>query len=199
MSLAVYEISIPVFVRMLGNCAVMLGKAEAQATAQGMEETTLLRARLHPDMFPLARQIRIAADGARGAAPRLAGMELADPEVAEFAVFDRGFDRDFPADAGTFAELRLYLQEAVAFVRSVPPEALDGAATRTFEVTRRGSTRRFTGLPFLVSYVLPNFYFHLATAYGLLRHHGIDIGKSDFEGPPAYDVIASPDDRRLSA
>lgn len=191
MSVTIYDASIP----MLENCARMLGKAEAQAAGLGLEPATLLRARLHPDMFPLARQVRIAIDGARGAAARLAGIEIPDPEAAEYAVFDRGFDHDFGPDAETFTELGVRLAAALAFLRSVPPQALDAAETRTIELTRRGSTRRFTALPFLLSYALPNFYFHLAIAHGILRHHGIEIGKADYEGPLVYEVIGASQDR----
>lgn len=186
MTISMYQASVPVFVRMLGNCAGILRKAEAHAVREGLDPATLLEARLAPDMFPLNRQVQIAADGARGAAVRLAGLALPDPEAEDLAVFNRGIQHSFPDTASGFAELTARLDAAIAAIEALRPEQIDGSEARVIDVVMGGRTRRFAGLPFLLHYALPNLHFHIAMAYAILRHARIDLGKQDFEGPPVY-------------
>ncbi|MGL4966497.1 MAG: DUF1993 domain-containing protein [Inquilinus sp.] len=186
MTISMYQASVPVFVRMLGNCGGILKKAEAHAVRAGFDPAALLEARLAPDMFPLHRQVQIAADGARGAAARLAGLALPDPEAEDFAVFNRGIQHRFRDTASSFPGLAARLDAAIATLESLRPEQIDGSEARLIDVTMGGRTRRFAGLPFLLHYALPNLHFHIAMAYAILRHAGVDLGKQDFEGPPVY-------------
>lgn len=155
-------------------------------SAKGVDPATLLEARLASDMFPLHRQVQIAADGARGAAVRLAGLALPDPEAEDLAVFNRGIQHSFPDTASGFAELTARLDAAIAAIEALRPEQIDGSEARVIDVAMGGRTRRFAGLPFLLHYALPNLHFHIAMAYAILRHARIDLGKQDFEGPPVY-------------
>ncbi|TSD84453.1 DUF1993 domain-containing protein [Mycobacterium sp. KBS0706] len=189
MTLSMYQASVPVFARMLGNCGGILRKAEAHAVRAGLDPATLLEARLAPDMFPLHRQVQIAADGARGAAARLAGLALPDPEAEDFAVFNRGIQHRFATTAASFPELTARLDAAIAFVETLRPEQIDGSEARMVDVTMGGRTRRFAGQPFLLHYALPNLHFHIAMAYAILRHAGVALGKQDFEGPPVYSSL----------
>jgi hypothetical protein len=186
MTISMYQASVPVFVRMLGNCAGILGKAEAHAIRAGFGPAILLESRLAPDMFPLHRQVQIAADGARGAAIRLAGLALPDPEAEDFAVFNRGIQHRFRDTASSFAALAARLEAAIAAIESLRPEQIDGSEARVIDVAMGGRTRRFAGLPFLLHYALPNLHFHVGMAYAILRHAGVALGKQDFEGPAAY-------------
>lgn len=186
MTISMYQASVPVVVRMLTNCAGILAKAEAHAAAMEIDPAALLEARLAPDMFPLHRQVQIAADGARGAASRLAGLALPDPEAEDFAVFNRGIQHRFPDAASGFADLAARLDAAIAFIEALRPEQIDGSEARVIDVVMGGRTRRFAGLPFLLHYALPNLHFHIAMAYAILRHAGVGLGKQDFEGPPTY-------------
>ena len=189
MSISLYTSSAGVFVRMLTNCRGILRKSEAHAAAGGIDPTALLEARLAPDMFPLHRQMQIAADGARGAAIRLAGLTLPDPEAEDFAVFNRGIQHRFPDTASSFGALTARLDAAVATLEALRPEQIDGSEARVIDVVMGGRTRRFAGLPFLLHYALPNLHFHIAMAYAILRHAGLDLGKQDFEGPPVYSSL----------
>ena len=186
MTISMYQASVPVFTCMLGNCGDILRKAEAHAAARDIDPTALLEARLAPDMFPLHRQVQIAADGAHGAAIRLAGVALPDPEAEDFAVFNRGIQHRFPDTVSSFAALAARLDAALATLETLRPEQIDGSETRRIDVTMGGRTRRFAGQPFLLHYALPNLHFHIAMAYAILRHAGVGLGKQDFEGPPAY-------------
>jgi len=186
MTISMYQASVPVFTRMLGNCGGILRKAEAHAAAEGIDPATLLEARLAPDMFPLHRQAQIAADGARGAAVRLAGLALPDPEAEDFAVFNRGIQHRFPDTASSFARLTARLDAAIATLEALRPEQVDGSEARMVDVTMGGRTRRFAGQTFLLHYALPNLHFHIAMAYAILRHAGVDLGKQDFGGSPVY-------------
>ncbi len=126
----------------------------------------LLQTRLYPDMFPLVRQVQIATDQAKGACGRLAGVELpvfADTETS-------------------FEELKKRLARTVAFIKGLKPAQIDGSEDREIAIKVAGQLRRFKGQNYLINYALPNFYFHVTTAYAILRHCGIEIGKSDFIG-----------------
>jgi hypothetical protein len=186
MTISMYQASIPVFTRMLTSCSGILAKSKAHAVREGLDPATLLEARLAPDMFPLHRQVQIAADGARGAAARLAGLALPDPEAEDLAVFNRGIRHRFQNAASSFAELAARLEAAITTIEALRPEQIDGSEARVIDVVMGGRTRRFAGLPFLLHYALPNLNFHIAMAYAILRHAGVDLGKQDFEGPPVY-------------
>ena len=159
--------SIPVFEIGLNALSVILDKAEAHAEAKKIDPTVLLNARLFPDMFPLTRQVQIACDQAKNGAARLAGLEPPKYEDNE----------------KTFAELKARIAKALAYVKTVDTKAIDAAADRqvTFPLgpNNKGHMK---GADFLNHFVLPNFYFHLTTAYDILRHCGLEVGKRDFLG-----------------
>lgn len=162
-----YAMSVPVFVRMLGNLSAILDKAAAHAEARKIEPSVLVNARLFPDMFPLLRQVRIAADYAKGASARLSGNEPPKYEDNET----------------TFADLRARIARTLEYVQSQDPERFRGSDERDIELNVRGEVRRFKGAHYLAHIVLPNFYFHVTTAYDILRHNGVELGKGDFTGP----------------
>ena len=166
MSITMYRASVPVFIRTLGNLKGILEKAAAHAAAKKIDESVLLGARLFPDMFPLTRQVQIATDFARGTAARLAGVE---PPAVE--------DKE-----QTFVELVARVDGAMSYLRTLPATQIDGSESREITRTVRGVPKTFNGLDYLLLYSLPNFYFHTATAYAILRHSGVEIGKTDFVG-----------------
>jgi hypothetical protein len=161
-----HAVSIPVFRKMLGNQSAILTKAEAHAAARKIDPSVLLQARLFPDMFPLTKQVQIACDFAKGAAARLAGAEAPKYDDNE----------------ATFEDLRARIAKTLAFVDTFKPAQIDGSETRTVSITLGGQTYRFTGLDYLDNVVFPNFYFHVTTAYNILRHNGVELGKADFVG-----------------
>ena len=163
---SMYTLSVPVFDRTLANLAVILEKAAAHAEARRIDPAVLLGARLYPDMFPLTRQVQIACDFAKGATARLAGQQ---PPAWE--------DKE-----ASFADLTARIARTREFIAGFKPAQFDGADVRTVEVPQRGEVIRYAGLPYLAHAVLPNFFFHAATAYGILRHNGVELGKKDFIG-----------------
>ena len=165
MSFSIYDASIPPMIRSLENLSKILDKAVAQAKSEDKDLKTLLEARLAPDMHPFTRQIQIASDAARNVA-RLAGTE----------------PPSFPDTETSFPGLQERIAKTIAYLTSVPKEKLDGAETRKIEMKIPSRTLEFPGNVYLTGFVLPNFYFHVTTAYGLLRHRGIQIGKMDFLG-----------------
>ncbi|KZE35154.1 hypothetical protein EV683_10955 [Crenobacter luteus] len=166
MSVSMYQASIPGLIRSLESLAAILDKAERYAAERGIEPAALLGARLAPDMFPLLRQVQIVSDTAKGCAARLAGIEVPG----------------YPDDETGFAELRERLARTAAFLRGVTPAQLDGSETREVVLKMRSGELTFTGLDYLFQFVLPNFYFHFTTAYDILRHNGLAIGKRDYLG-----------------
>lgn len=166
MSLSMYEASIPVFTRMLGNLSTILDKAAAHAEAQGIEPAVFLNSRLAPDMFPLMRQVQIATDSVKGCAARLAQLEV--PPYAD--------------TEASFPELQERIARTLGFIQEIRPEQIDGSEGRTVVLKMRGSEVSFPGQAFLLNFSLPNFYFHITTAYNILRHNGVKIGKMDFLG-----------------
>ncbi len=184
MQLSYYDLTVAPFSKMLTNCRAALAKAETFAKARDMNETDLLNLRLAPDMFPLARQIQIAIDGARGCVLRLEGREPPQPEAFDYAVFNRGDDSVFHPDAQSFAELISRLDTVCRMLSRIRPNAMKPPQTIVLQMY--GRTRIFAVQNFLVGYVLPNFYFHLSIAYAILRHAGVPLGKQDFEGEPVY-------------
>jgi hypothetical protein len=166
MSFTIYDASIPPMIRMLENLAKILDKAVAQAKSEDKDPATLLDARLAPDMHPLTRQIQIASDAAKGCAARLAGIE--PPAM--------------PDTETNFAELHARIAATIAFLKSVTAEQLAGAEDRKVTLKLPQGALELSGRDFLTTFALPNFYFHTTTAYGLLRHKGIQIGKRDYLG-----------------
>jgi len=166
MSLSMYDASVPVLTRMLGNLSAILDKAAASAEARKIDPSILTGARLAPDMFALARQVQVASDGAKGGAARLAGVEIPSYEDTET----------------TFAELKARIAKTVAFLNGLDAKKFEGAETRPITMKMRDTEVTFPGQVFLLNFVLPNFYFHLTTAYAILRQNGVDIGKRDFLG-----------------
>ena len=167
MSISIHAASVPVFQQLLGGLKDNLAKADTHVIDKKIEAEALLRARLFPDMFPLIRQVQIACDFAKGVSARLAGVDV--------PVYD---DKE-----QTFTELQALVEKTLDFIGSLPPQAFDGSETREI-VIRPGTPkeRRFAGQAYLLSYGLPQFFFHVTTAYALLRHSGVELGKRDFMG-----------------
>ena len=166
MSFGMYQASVPAFLTMLKNLTAILDKAEAYVADREIDPQVLLSWRLAPDMFPLTRQVQIAADFAKGTTARLAGKEV--PKYAD--------------DETSFAELKARIAKTVKFVESIAAKDFDGSESRDITLTVGGQELRFKGEPYLVHFALPNFYFHATTAYDILRRCGVDIGKRDFIG-----------------
>ena len=161
---SMYAFSAPTFARMLKNLSAMLKKAEAHAKDKGIDPAALLAAKLAPDMFPLIRQVQIATDHAKGAMARLAGQA---PEAIE--------------DSETsFADLQARIAKVLAIVEGFKPEQLAGSETREISVKIPNAELKFSGVDYLSMWALPNFYFHVTTAYDILRHNGVELGKRDF-------------------
>lgn len=167
MTHAIYTASIPVFQQMLGGLKTVLGKAEAHAADKKIDPNALLQARLYPDMFPLLRQVQVATDFAKSVSARLAGVEVPKMEDAE----------------QTFAELQARIDTVLAFIGGLDTAKFDDAATREI-VTQAGTPKekRFSGQSYLFNYGLPHFFFHTTTAYAILRHNGVEVGKKDYVG-----------------
>lgn len=184
--ISMYNASVPIFIKMLKNCTAILDKAKSHAASHGYDAQQLLRSRLYPDMFDLSRQVQIAADGARGCIMHLVGQPIPSERELDIAVFNRGDDSVFSKKLLTFSELVSHIQETVSYLEFVEPTHLNGSEDKRVVLTLRGKTRTFDGLPFLLHYALPNFYFHLSMAYAILRMSGVQLGKADYEGPPSY-------------
>lgn len=166
MTLSMYEASVPAFVRVLTQLDQILAKAEAYAAARKIDPAVLVNARLYPDMFTLGRQVQIVTDFAKGACARLSGQDVPN----------------WPDTEATFGELRTRIARALALVGTFKPADIDGSEEREIKMKIAGEPVVFRGKPYLVHFVLPNLYFHAATAYGILRHNGLDVGKRDFIG-----------------
>ena len=166
MTISMYDASVPVFKQMLGSLSAILDKAEAYATARKIDPAALLQARLYPDMFPLTRQVQIAADFAKGACARLAGVEVPRYDDNE----------------ASFADLKQRIAKTIAFIEGLPREAIAHSEDRDITLTVAGNPMEFKGQAYLLHWALSNFYFHATTAYGILRHNGLEIGKRDFIG-----------------
>jgi uncharacterized protein len=164
--ISMHQASVPAILQMLNALSAILDKAAAHATAKGFDPSVLVNARLAPDMLPLASQIRIASDHAKGITARLAGREVPKYEDNE----------------ATLDELKARIAKTIAFVESVPSSEFEGSDERSVTLPLRGRTLEFSGLRYLVHFALPNFYFHVTTAYDILRHNGVEIGKRDFMG-----------------
>jgi hypothetical protein len=167
MTTPMYTTSVPVFKQMLGGLADVLRMAEAHAEAKKIDPNALLQARLFPDMFNLLRQVQVASDFAKGVAARLAGVDVPKVEDKETS----------------FADLQARITTVLAFMDSLNPSQFADAATREI-ITQAGTPKekRFTGQSYLLNYGLPHFFFHTTTAYAILRHNGVEVGKKDYIG-----------------
>ena len=166
MTISMYHACIPLLTKMLGNLETIVDKAIAHAAARKIDDAAFVEARLFPDMFTFARQIRIATDMAKGAGARLAGIDI--PK--------------FDDNEKTLPELKARLRKAIDFLQTLTPAQIDGSENKTISLTAGGNSFTFKGVDYLQSWVLPNFFFHVTTAYNLLRHGGVEIGKMDFLG-----------------
>ena len=166
MTISMYTASVPRFSNTLKSLSEILTKAQAHAEARKIDPAVLLGARLYPDMFAFTRQVQIACDGPKGCVARLAGIEV--PKHEDFET--------------TFPELQQRIAKVVSFIESVPAEKIDGSEERRIVIPVRNEELVFTGLQYLTGFVIPNFYFHVTTAYGILRHNGVELGKRDFLG-----------------
>jgi hypothetical protein len=168
MSISMYAASAPLFLRMLGNLDQLLEKAEANAKERGVDPNVLVTQRLAPDMRPLSAQIQLASDSAKGAMARLSG----------------GAAPSMPDTEATIADLRTRISNTIDYVKSVPASAIDGSEEREVVLKFPNGEMKFTGLAYLTGFVIPNFLFHVTTAYAILRHNGVPLGKMDFLGRP---------------
>ena len=169
MTISMYKASVPIFVQFLSSLSTLLDKAAAYAEAKKVDPSVLLNTRLAPDMFPLVRQVRAATDHAINACGRLAGAQLLSFSNAE----------------ATIPELKERISKSVEFLKDLKPGQIDGSEEKEIKITlSSGATREFTGQSLLLNNSLPNFYFHCTTAYDILRHCGIELGKRDFMGTP---------------
>ncbi len=166
MTLSVYDLSIPMFLKTLDNLTAILKKAETNAASRKIDLAVFVNARLAPDMFPLKRQIQIATDGVKGFAARMAGIPVPSYEDNE----------------ETFADLYARIEKTAAFLKTVTPEQLNGSETKDISLKAGSRELNFKGLPYLTGFVIPNFYFHVSVVYAILRHNGVDIGKQDYLG-----------------
>ena len=166
MTLSMYAASVPVFKQMLTSLSAILDQAEAHVADRQIAPDALLQYRLFPDMLPFVRQIQIAADFAKGAAARLAGVAVPS----------------WPDEERSFGELKQRQARTLAFLDSLAPAQFDGSEERTVSTGCGDKARQFIGQTYLLHYALPHFYFHATTAYAILRHNGIAIGKKDYIG-----------------
>ena len=166
MTISMYQAGVPTIVRALNNLAAVLEKADQHATAKNIEPAAFVNARLFPDMFALAKQVQIASDISKGGAARLAQVEPPAFEDTET----------------TFPQLIERVKKTVAFLETLKPQQIDGSEARTVTWKTRTATKSMEGQPYLLNHVLPNVFFHCATAYNILRHNGVELGKQDFLG-----------------
>ena len=167
MTSAIYTASIPVFKQMLGGLSGVLAKADAHVAAKKIDPNALLQARLFPDMFTLLRQVQVATDFAKSVSARLAGVDVPKLEDNE----------------QTFADLQARITTVLTFIEGLDVALFEEAATREI-VTQAGTPKekRFTGTSYIFNYALPHFFFHTTTAYAILRHNGVEVGKKDYIG-----------------
>ena len=166
MPIPMSQASAPRFAQMLKNLSAILAKAQAHCEARKIDPLVLTSSRLYPDMFPLSRQVQVACDSAKGAVARLAGVEIPKHEDSE----------------RTFEELQARIAKTLEFIASVPQAQIDGSEEREIVLKLRDRDVHFKGVQFLLGFAWPNFYFHVATAYDILRHNGVELGKRDFLG-----------------
>ena len=168
MTLSMYQASIPRFINALNNLSAILDKAQAHVDAKKLDETVLTSFRLYPDMLPMSRQILIASDTAKGLAARLAGVDIPVYEDTE----------------KTLGELKARIAKTVAFLQTFKAEQIDGTEHKEIVIRRGDKETRYSGMQLLLGHAVPNIYFHISTAYNILRHNGVEIGKRDYLGNP---------------
>jgi hypothetical protein len=166
MTLSMYGASVPVLSSMLSALSHVLTKAEADATTRKIDPSVLLNDRLAPDMFPLKKQVQVATDFAKSITSRLAGTDIPA----------------WPDSEESFAELQARIAKALEFIGSFTPGQIDGSEAKTITLQMRAGEMSFAGQDYLLGFALPNFYFHVTTAYNILRHNGVPLGKADFFG-----------------
>ena len=164
--ISMYQASIPTLIHTLSNLVSILQKGAAHAENKKFDPTVLINSRLYPDMLPFSRQIQIATDNAKGCAARLAGLEPPKYEDTE----------------ASFPELIARVQKTIDYLKTFKPEQIDGSEDKTISLPLRNNVMTFQGMPYLLNFVLPNVYFHITTAYDILRHNGVELGKQDFIG-----------------
>lgn len=166
MAISMYQASIPQFTKMLTNLSGILSKGEAFASTKGIAGATLVEGRLAPDMFPLSKQVQVACDQVKNGMARLAGVE--PPK--------------FEDNETTFAQLQERIAKTIAFANSLKPEQIDGTEAKEIQFSIKEWNFEFVGAQYLLTWIIPNFYFHVTTAYDILRHQGVEIGKTDYLG-----------------
>jgi hypothetical protein len=168
MKISMHQASAPRFANTLRNLSAILDKAQAHCEAKKIDPAVMAGMRLVADMFPLSRQVQIACDTAKGAVARLAGVEVPKHDDTE----------------QTLAELKQRIAKTIDFVLSVAPDKIDGSEERAVTLKLGGKDVTYTGLQYLLGHAYPNFYFHVTTAYDILRANGVDLGKRDYLGTP---------------
>ncbi|HYW56585.1 MAG TPA: DUF1993 domain-containing protein [Polaromonas sp.] len=167
MTLSMYQASVPVFKQMLGGLSGVLAKAEAHAASRKIDPNALLQARLYPDMFALLRQVQVAADFAKSVSARIAGVDVPSFEDTETS----------------FADLQARIEKTLAFINTLTAAQIDGSEERRI-LTQAGTPKEkiFSGQSYLLNYGMPHFFFHTTSAYAILRHNGVEVGKKDYIG-----------------
>ena len=168
MTISMYQASVPRFANTLKNLSAILDKAQAHAEGKKIEPAVLTNFRLYPDMLPMKRQVQIACDSAKGAVARLAGVEVPKHEDTE----------------ETFVELKARIAKTIDFIQTFKPAQLDGSEEKNIHLKLGPREVDFKGIQYLLGHALPNFYFHVVTAYDILRHNGVEIGKRDYLANP---------------
>ncbi|MBU3575440.1 DUF1993 family protein [Polynucleobacter sp. UK-Mo-2m-Kol15] len=166
MAISMYQASAPQLKKMLVNLTTILTMAEEYAAAKGVDGKVLVEARLFPDMFPLARQVQIACDQVKFGLARLAGVEAPKFEDTE----------------STLPQLKERIAKTIAFMDSIKPEQIDGTEAKVIQFSIKGRNFEFVGEQYVLTWIIPNFYFHITTTYNILRHNGIELGKADYLG-----------------
>ena len=166
MAISMYRASAPIFLQMLPAMSACLDKAQAYAEAKKVDPSVLFQSRLYPDMLPLSRQVQIACDFAKNTMARLAGVDPIKIEDTET----------------TIDQLKARIARTVGLVKEFKPSQIDGSEERDISIPMGGQTRSFKGENYLVGFALPNFFFHVTTAYAILRHNGVELGKGDYTG-----------------
>ncbi len=168
MTISMYQASVPRLVSILGNLSNILDKAQAHVDARKLDASVLTTYRLFPDMLPLTKQVQIACDTAKGVVARLAEVDIPVHEDNEKSL----------------GELKARIAKTIAFIQTVPAEQIDGTEDKDI-VTKRGDKEtHYKGMQFLLGHAIPNIYFHVTTAYNILRHNGVELGKRDYLGNP---------------
>ena len=166
MAISMYRASVPQLKKMLVNLTTILTKAEAHAAAKGIDGKVLVEARLFPDMFPLAKQVQIACDQVKFGLARLAGVEAPKFDDTE----------------STLSQLKERIAKTIAFMDSIKPEQIDGTEAKEIKFSIKEWSFEFVGEQYLLTWIIPNFYFHVTTTYNILRHNGVELGKADYLG-----------------